>query len=74
MNNLVGHIRYLVAQLGTRAWWARVLHKVPESTKLGYQSANFQNSKDWYPSLVDSGTSQGTRVHQARVPICQFSK
>ena len=74
MNNLVGHIRYLVAQLGTRAWWARVLHKVPESTKLGYQSANFQNSQDWYPSLVDSGTSQGTRVHQARVPICQFSK
>ena len=44
------------------------------STKLGYQSAYFQNSQDWYPSLVDSGTSQRTRVHQARVPICQFSK
>ena len=25
-------------QLGTRAWWARVLCEVPEPTKLGYQA------------------------------------
>ena len=64
-------------QIGTRAWWTRVLHKVLESTKLGYQSAYFENYHafgtnyaDWYPSLVDSGTSQSTRVHQTRVLIC----
>ena len=44
---------------------------------LGYQSAYFENYHafgtnyaDWYPSLVDSGTSQSTQVHQTRVPIC----
>ena len=25
-------------QIGTRAWWAWVLHKVPEPTKLEYQA------------------------------------
>ena len=25
-------------QIGTRAWWARVLCEVPEPTKLGYQA------------------------------------
>ena len=28
----------------------------------------------WYPSLVDSGTSQGTRVLQTWVPICLIFK
>ena len=67
-------------QIGTRAWWSRVLCEVPEPTKLGYQSAYFENYHafgtnyaDWYPSLVDSGTSQSTRVHQTRVPICLIS-
>ena len=70
-------------QLGTRAWWARVLYKVPESTKLGYQSGYFEKKlmnqpsfqliyPDWYSSLVGSGTSQSTRAHQARVPIWVF--
>ena len=70
-------------QIGTRAWWARVLCKVPESTKLGYQSGYFEKKlmnppsfqfiyPDWYPSLVGSGTSQSTRAHQARVPIWVF--
>ena len=64
-------------QIGTQAWWSRVLHKVLESTKLGYQFAYFENYHafgtkyaEWYPSLVESGTSQSTRVHQTRVPIC----
>ncbi|KAK4600048.1 hypothetical protein RGQ29_009921 [Quercus rubra] len=29
----------LIMQIGTRVWWTRVLHKVPDSTKLEYQSA-----------------------------------
>ena len=72
-------------QVGTRASWTRVPCEVPESRKLGYQPANmtgynvdnfetFWKLAGWYPSLVDSGTSQGTRVQQARVPTCQFSK
>ena len=43
--------------------------EVPESAKLTYQFAYFKNSQDWYSSLVDSGTSQGTRVNQTQVPI-----
>ena len=55
-------------QIGTRVWWARVLYKVPEPTKLGYQSGYFEKKlmnqpsfqfiyPDWYPSLVGSGTN-----------------
>ena len=76
-------LEYHTAMSPHSAWWARVLCKVPESTKLGYQSGYFEKKlmnppsfqfiyPDWYPSLVGSGTSQSTRAHQARVPIWVF--
>ena len=57
-------------QIGTRAWWARVLHNVPEPTKLGYQSGYsywkegcfislFSKYPDWYLSPPNSGTNLG---------------
>ena len=66
---------YLVAHVwSTRAWWARVLYKVPEPTQLEYQAGEtglmgltLSSNPAWYPSLVGSGTSQSTRAHQARV-------
>ena len=57
-------------QIRTRVWWARVLYKVPEPTKLGYQSGYFEKKLmnqpsfqfiylDWYPSSPSSGTNLG---------------
>ena len=74
-----GSLLFLFTQLGTRAWWARVLHKVPELTKLEYQAGQtgfmglygslpFFIYPAWYPSLMRSGTLWSTRAHQARVP------
>ena len=38
-------------QLGTRAWWTRVLYKVLEPTKLGYQSGYFEKRLMNQPSF-----------------------
>ena len=46
-------------QIGTRVWWARVLHNVPEPTKLGYPSV-FSYWKEFkIPRLVPEPTKLG---------------
>ena len=53
-------------QIGTRVWWARVLCKVPESTKLGYQSGYFEKKLMNQPSF-QLFIQIGTRAWWARV-------
>ena len=45
-----GELGYFV--IGTRTWWTRVPSEVPDSTKLEYQSAYFENRQIGTPSLV----------------------
>ena len=60
-------------QIGTQAWWARVLHKVPEPTKLGYQ-AGWISKEVVHQALSIYFTQIGTWAWWTWVPICQFSK
>ena len=61
---------YLVAHVwSTRAWWARVLYKVPEPTQLEYQAGE---TSHWWGlgSLPTQFPQLGTRAWWARV-LCK---
>ena len=65
----------LVPKLGGLGYFVKYPSPPNSGTKLDeFQKRLYVGSfqfiyPDLYPSLVDSGTSQSTRAHQARVPI-----